>query len=30
MLGLGPGWRFLLTRTYEDVWFDPSLLEHEV
>jgi hypothetical protein len=30
MLGLGPGWRFLLRPTYEDVWFDPSLLEHEV
>ena len=25
-LGLAPGWRFLITPEYEDVWFDPSLL----
>jgi hypothetical protein len=25
-LGLPPGWRFLLAREYEDVWFDPTLL----
>ena len=25
-LGLAPGWRFLITPTSEDVWFDPSLL----
>jgi hypothetical protein len=26
-LGLGPGWRFLIDKGYEDVWEDPSLLE---
>lgn len=26
-LGLAPGWRFLLTDNYEDVWFDESLLK---
>lgn len=26
-LGLPPGWRFLITLDYEDVWFDPTLLE---
>jgi hypothetical protein len=25
-LGLPPGWRFLVTASYEDVWYDPSLL----
>jgi hypothetical protein len=25
-LGLGPGWRFLVAPGYEDVWFDPNLL----
>ena len=25
-LGLAPGWRFLITPDYEDVWFDESLL----
>ncbi|MEK6987616.1 MAG: hypothetical protein AABX97_05910 [Candidatus Thermoplasmatota archaeon] len=25
-LGLPPGWRFLVTENYEDVWYDPSLL----
>ena len=25
-LGLAPGWRFLLTENYEDVWEDKSLL----
>jgi len=25
-LGLAPGWRFLYTEEYEDVWFDPSIL----
>jgi hypothetical protein len=25
-LGLPPGWRFLITGDYEDVWFDESLL----
>ncbi|MFZ5617590.1 MAG: immunity protein Imm33 domain-containing protein [Pseudomonadota bacterium] len=25
-LGLGPGWRFVATDDYEDVWFDESLL----
>ncbi|RFS21188.1 hypothetical protein DVR12_17800 [Chitinophaga silvatica] len=25
-LGLAPGWRFLFDETYEDVWFDESLL----
>lgn len=26
-LGLPPGWRFLVTPNYEDVWEDTSLLE---
>jgi hypothetical protein len=26
-LGLPPGWRFLIADGYEDVWFDPSLLD---
>lgn len=26
-LGLPPGWRFLVANGYEDVWFDPTLLE---
>lgn len=26
-LALPPGWRFLLTPDYEDVWFDVTLLE---
>ncbi len=26
-LGLPPGWRFLVTEQYEDVWHDPRLLE---
>ncbi len=26
-LALGPGWRFLIAPGYEDVWFDPALLE---
>jgi len=25
-LGLPPGWRFLVTETYEDVWYDENLL----
>jgi hypothetical protein len=25
-LGLAPGWRFLITDDYEDVWFDKSLI----
>lgn len=25
-LGLAPGWRFLITGDYEDVWFDENLL----
>jgi len=25
-LGLAPGWRFLVTENYEDVWEDKSLL----
>ena len=25
-LGLAPGWRFLFDNTYEDVWYDGSLL----
>ncbi|QXI31593.1 hypothetical protein HU752_022615 [Pseudomonas vanderleydeniana] len=27
-LGLAPGFRFLITEDYEDVWFDPRLLEN--
>jgi len=26
LLGLAPGWRFLLSGDYLDVWFDPALL----
>lgn len=26
-LGLPPGWRFLITEAYEDVWEDKQLLE---
>ncbi|MGZ8407248.1 MAG: immunity protein Imm33 domain-containing protein [Caulobacteraceae bacterium] len=26
-LGLAPGWRFLIAPNYEDVWYDPSLLD---
>jgi len=26
-LGLPPGWRFLIADSYEDVWFDESLLK---
>jgi hypothetical protein len=26
-LGLPSGWRFLIAEGYEDVWFDPDLLE---
>ena len=29
MLGLPEGWRFLIARGYEDVWFDEQLLSHE-
>ncbi|MDP9194005.1 MAG: hypothetical protein M3P06_20105 [Acidobacteriota bacterium] len=25
-LALPPGWRFLVAEDYEDVWYDPSLL----
>jgi len=25
-LALPPGWRFLIARNYEDIWFDPTLL----
>ena len=25
-LGLSPGWRFLITNDYEDVWFDEELI----
>jgi hypothetical protein len=25
--GLAPAWRFLMAGDYEDVWFDPKLLE---
>lgn len=25
-LALPPGWRFLIAKDYEDVWFDASLL----
>jgi hypothetical protein len=28
-LGLPPGWRFLVTKEYRDVWFDPELLRVE-
>jgi hypothetical protein len=26
-LGLAPGWRFLVAVGYEDIWFDPQLLD---
>lgn len=26
-LGLAPGWRFLVTPEYEDIWWDSSLLD---
>lgn len=26
-LGLPPGWRFLKAGEYEDVWYDPTLLD---
>ena len=26
-LGLPPGWRFLIAPGYEDVWYDPGLLD---
>lgn len=26
-LGLAPGWRFLITPEYEDVWYDKDLLD---
>ena len=26
-LGLPPGWRFLVTEEYEDVWKDPKLID---
>ena len=26
-LALPPGWRFLVDSDYEDVWYDPSLLD---
>jgi hypothetical protein len=26
-LGLPPGWRFLIAPGYEDVWYDPVLLD---
>ena len=26
-LGLPPGWRFLVSGEYEDIWFDQELLE---
>jgi hypothetical protein len=28
-LALPPGWRFLFTDDYEDVWFDPKLINIE-
>jgi hypothetical protein len=30
MLGLAPGSRFLLAPQHEDVWFDATLLDHDV
>lgn len=27
-LGLAPGWRFLLAGDYEDVWYDPEILNN--
>ncbi|MFV1010082.1 DUF4262 domain-containing protein [Bacillus cereus] len=29
-LGLPPGWRFLVAGDYEDVWYDPNLLDEEL
>lgn len=29
-LGLPPGWRFLITEDYEDVWYDEKLLYEPV
>lgn len=29
-LGLSPGWRFLIDGDYEDVWYDPNLLNEEL
>jgi hypothetical protein len=29
-LALPPGWRFLLAPGYEDVWYDPTLLDLDV
>ena len=26
-LGMPPGWRFLVSGNFEDIWFDQSLLE---
>jgi hypothetical protein len=26
-LGLAPGWRFLIAGDYQDVWYDPELLD---
>jgi hypothetical protein len=26
-LGLGPGWRVLLAKNYEDIWYDKNLLD---
>jgi hypothetical protein len=26
-LGLPPGWRFLIAKGHEDVWYDPALLD---
>ena len=26
-LGLPPGWRFLIAPDYEDVWYDPNVLD---
>lgn len=28
-LGLAPGWRFLITGDYEDVWYDPNILDKQ-
>ncbi|PFU44221.1 lipoyl synthase [Bacillus cereus] len=28
-LGLPPGWRFLIAGNYEDVWYDPDLLNED-
>jgi hypothetical protein len=29
LLGLAPGWRFLIAPNHEDVWFDAALLNHD-